>query len=251
MRPEVASMANTGAAAPRHSVTVAPGTPVTWRRPVATDDLSSYVDKPHMPRAEVAADREHPNGSKGHVTGGMTVLQQHFAFFDRNNDGIIYPWETYEGFRAVGFNMLLSFFGMLIINGSFSYFTLDGWIPSPFFPIYIRNAHKGKHGSDSEVYDTEGRFVPQKFEELFSKYDRDRKGGLTLMEMLEMTEANRNVMDFFGWVASKLEWGATWLLCRDDRGVVTKEQIRGIFDGSFFERMEKQRRVGIKEYRQY
>lgn len=27
-----------------------------------------------------------------------------------------------------------------------------------------------------QVYDTEGRFVPQKFEEVFSKYDRENKG---------------------------------------------------------------------------
>ena len=43
------------------------------------------------------------------------------------------------------------------------------------------------------------RFVPEKFEELFSKFDGGSKGGLTLGELLEMTEANRNVMDFFGW----------------------------------------------------
>ncbi|TYJ05440.1 hypothetical protein E1A91_A12G164800v1 [Gossypium mustelinum] len=44
------------------------------------------------------------------------ALQKHVAFFDRNNDGIIYPWETFQGFRAIGAGYLLSFISAFLIN---------------------------------------------------------------------------------------------------------------------------------------
>ncbi|KAJ3119786.1 hypothetical protein HK101_007122, partial [Irineochytrium annulatum] len=112
------------------------------------------------------------------------------------------------------------------------------WIPNPLFPIYVANIHRCKHGSDSGVYDDEGRFIPQKFEEIFSKFDKESNGSLSLKELWDMTQEIRNVMDPFGWFANKFEWGTLYLLMQKG-GRVEKEDIRRCFDGTLFYHMEK------------
>jgi hypothetical protein len=125
-------------------------------------------------------------------------LQQHCDFFDRDKDGIIWPQDTFVGFHSLGFGLILSLIAVLIIHANFSYATLPTWIPDPFFRLYVSNIHKAKHGSDSGTYDTEGRFVPQKFEDIFSKY-AENKDSITLGDVSKLLKGQRLLADPIGW----------------------------------------------------
>ncbi|CAL4913321.1 unnamed protein product [Urochloa decumbens] len=204
--------------------TEAPHAPVTRERRL-NPDLQKQLPKPYLARALEAVDPSHPQGTKGRDPRGLSVLQQHAAFFDRNGDGIIYPWETFQGLRAIGCALPVSFFGAILINLVLTY---------PTQP----NIHKGKHGSDSEAYDTEGRFDPSKFDAIFSKYGRTHPNALTKEELISMLNGNRNMYDFLGWVAAAGEWLLLYSVAKNKDGLLQRETVRGAFDGSLFERLQ-------------
>lgn len=124
---------------------------------------------------------------------------------------------------------------MVAIAPAMSYPTQRSWIPDPLLRIHIARIHRDKHGSDTGTYDNKGRFRPQNFEEIFANYDRDGKGGIHLLELLKMWVGQRVLMDFFGWTAFMLEWGATYLLIWPEDRVLRKEDIRKVYDGSIFQ----------------
>lgn len=67
--------------------------------------------------------------------------------------------------RRIGFGRLFSFGAILVIHGTFSFVSWPSWRPRLGLPLFIERAHKMKHGSDTDVIDTEGRFTPERFEE--------------------------------------------------------------------------------------
>lgn len=207
-------------------------------------DLDKVIENPGKPRANYTVDREHPTVNDIGYTppADMSVLQMHIKFWDPQDRGYLTPLDTYKGFRKLGFNQLISFVAMPVIHGTFSYWSGESWLPDPQFRVFFKNVHRTKHGSDSETYDTEGRFVPDKFESVFSKYDKDNKGGLTLHECWEMIRGNRNIMDPTGWIAEWLEWMVSYYLAAKEtpRGkILTKEDARSIVDGTYFYQVAK------------
>lgn len=160
-------------------------------------------------RANVAATPTHPNGtlndSWAERHSNETVLQQHCSFFDSDGDGIIWPMDTFRGFHTLGFNLFLSILAVFVIHSNFSYPTAPSWVPDPFFRIWIHRIHKDKHGSDSGTYDPEGRFVPQHFEDIFTKYAPPGQDGLTLDDVWKMLRGQRVIMDPVGWFGAFFE----------------------------------------------
>lgn len=221
-----------------------------------------------VPRANIAASVENPYGTSkdnyAYKHRHETVLQQHCAFFDRDKDGIIWPSDTYVGFRRLGFNILASLFAAFIIHINLSYPTSHSLIPDPWFRIWLDNIHRAKHGSDTQTYDGEGRFIPQHFEDFFEKYSsvypghpavgkkgeqgsvggdggsdqhpivEPTKKGLTYYDFLRGWNSQRRYLDPVGWTAQFFEWTATYLLLWPADGIMRKEDIRRIYDGSIF-----------------
>ncbi|CAH8351882.1 unnamed protein product [Eruca vesicaria subsp. sativa] len=180
-------------------------------------------------------------GGKSGKEEEYTALEKHVAFFDRNGDGVVYPWETYQGFRAIGAGRLMSAIAGLFINMGLSHKTRPGKGFSPLFPIEVKNSRFGIHGSHTDAYDKEGRFVESKFDEIFKKHARSHRNALTHKEVFQLLKSNRDPGDFAGWLSAYGEWKVLYELCKDKDGLLTREAVKGAYDGSIFRKLEKQR----------
>ncbi|WP_437722785.1 caleosin family protein [Sorangium sp. So ce861] len=179
-------------------------------------------------------------GAQPAALGDRTALEMHSAFFDRNHDGIITLRETYEGLRALGIGRVLSAWFALVINGALGLPTSRSFVPT--LSITLENIHRAKHASDTGVYDKDGRFDPQKFDELFARWDKDRDGALNARELVARTLGDRDLFDVFGFLASAGEWAVLYALAGEG-GKLTREQLRRMYDGTLFYELEREKQA--------
>ncbi|CDZ96256.1 EF-hand domain pair [Phaffia rhodozyma] len=160
--------------------------------------------------------------------------------------GVIFPTDTYNGFRALGFNTFIALQSALafhILHVSFP--TCESWIPDLRFPVYVERIARAKHGSDTESYTMEGTFDEGRYDRIFKKFDEDQKGGLYFSEIVTMWKANRNVLDLIGWTFQVFLWGYLWLLAADPQtGILDERSVRKQYDGSLYYELEKRQKSG-------
>ncbi|EUC48325.1 hypothetical protein COCMIDRAFT_34201 [Bipolaris oryzae ATCC 44560] len=226
--------------------------PITAQRKPWFDVNDPKLPQPAVARANLAPSVDTPQGSTqdnwAEKHSHQTVLQQHCDFFDRDGDGILWPQDTYMGFYRLGLGVFFSAFAVLVIHINFSYPTSPGWLPDPYFRLFLKNVHRARHGSDTGTFDPEGRFIPAKFEEIFTKYAEGRDY-LTVHGLKNTLMGQRDINDPIGWCGFIFEWTATYLMLWPEDGRMMKEDIRAVYDGSIFHRIadKRERRLHQQE----
>ncbi|KAJ7260513.1 Caleosin related protein-domain-containing protein [Mycena haematopus] len=167
------------------------------------------------------------------------ALQAHVGFFDTDNDGIIWPIDTLNGCRAIGFGLFVSVVSMVVIHSAFSSVLYN--IPHirdapPFFRIRVSRINHAIHGSDTGIYTQTGELDEPRFNFVFELYSAEPHTYLSFREGVAMVRGNRNPFDVFGWMAAIFEWGSTFLLIAEN-GRVKREDIHDIMNGTLFPKL--------------
>ncbi|EDU42298.1 caleosin domain containing protein [Pyrenophora tritici-repentis] len=162
-----------------------------------------------------------------------TALHNHCTFWSRTHPSIIYPWDIYTGFHALGFHPLLCIWAAITMSLCSSYATQPTYMPHPFFAINLDNIAASRHGSTTGVYDLDAELDLRRLDKVFNKYAGGRPY-LTGSELYAVWKGQCCANDWFGWFAGGLEWIALYILLWPEDGKMYKEEIRGVYDGSIF-----------------
>jgi hypothetical protein len=145
-----------------------------------------------------------PKPGQDSVNTRRSALRRHCDFWDTDQDGVIYPWDIFKGFRRLGFNIALCLWAAVTMAWCSSYSTQTSYLPHPFFAIYLDNVNRNRHGSTTGAYDLDAELDTRRFDAIFEKY-AGGKDYLTWQTMYDVWSGQCCANDYFGWFAGGLE----------------------------------------------
>ncbi|KAF1839514.1 Caleosin-domain-containing protein [Decorospora gaudefroyi] len=186
------------------------------------------------------------SGRRASSNKRRSALRRHCDFWDADQDGVIYPWDIFIGFRRLGFPIALCLWAAVTMAMCFSYSTQSSYLPHPLFAIYLDNVHRNRHGSTTGAYDLNAELDTRRFDAIFDKYAQGKEY-MTWRTLYKVWSGQRCANDYFGWVAGGLEWIAMYILLWPHDGRMYKDDIRGVYDGTVFWKIAEARAQGQKQ----
>lgn len=133
---------------------------------------------------------------------GYTALQRHVDYFDGDGDGLVGWRETYRGIRDLGVGVAWSAVLAAIIVLALGKLTGGGSTT-----VRVANIHRGKHPSDTGVFDGAGDLDLSRFQALFASVAQssapDRISFVEFRAFMKLGPQSA-VGDFFSWAEAKL-----------------------------------------------
>ena len=184
-----------------------------------------------------------PTAPVGRRSRGMTALQKHVAFFDKDGDGTITVSETELSLRQLGLGPVKARTSAFLIHAFLGPKTSGRFHLS----VSVKNIALGKHGSDTGVFDANGDFVPAAFERIFTEFAAVPSDAMSGDEIQAMVAANSKLRPGDSTPAKK-EFELLLLIAADRTKnvggkpvpAISKERLREFYDGSLFYRIAKQ-----------
>jgi len=189
-------------------------------------------------------------------------LQRHADYFDPEGTGYVRVSQTYRGLRDLGVSRPWSALLSAIINGALGYVTQR----KVTLTIAIEHIARGKHASDTGIFDENGRFVPARFDALFASAAPDERGAeeadegaavasmLTRQELRDFMHAD-GPQGFFGDLFSAAEAKLFFCVASDAKkkvggemvDAITRRRLRSFYRGDLLPALRRRYRIEQKK----
>ncbi|KAI8983886.1 Caleosin related protein-domain-containing protein [Pilobolus umbonatus] len=166
-------------------------------------------------------------------------IQKHVKFWDKNDKGLITPYDCVLGFTELGYTTFFSILLGTAVSIMLSVFSRQGLFPDPLLRASTDRLIESKkrklagHGA----YDEYGVFMPEKYDALYGKYagSNNTGGTITIQELMKMTQEQENANT---WFYTGFEVLVLYLFI-GHHGVFKKQDVQSAYDGTLFYSLKK------------